>query len=370
MFVSSKRAVVSAALALLGLGAIAAPAEAAPETGWRLTSLSPGYSGDYFTDIAVTSANDAWAVGHGPCCDPEGRAVSHWDGVAWQPVTLPAIPEGVRYPALSAVGASSADDVWVFGEGMDGPSFGQHWDGAAWQSMTISPGVLIKQAAVVGPDDAWVTGLEWTDSGEKPVLEHYDGEQWTRTALPDDVEDVDAISADSASDVWVTGYAEGGAPVSLHWDGSALRTLELPTPSLDDDVRVWASDIVAAGPQDAWATGVLTSMGVRPGAVLWHWNGKRWKLVPVDAPQDSLTQVAPDGGHGVWLVSAGIRTTADLLHYADGTVTRQPAPVEPETTADIRELVRIPGTRSLWGAGSLTRDGDSASAVFRYDPES
>jgi hypothetical protein len=50
-------------------------------------------------------------------------------------------------------------------------------------------------------------------------------------------------------------------------------------------------------------------------------------------------------------------------------LTREPAPVEPGTTANVDELALIPGTRSLWGAATLVNDdGQSAAAVYRYDP--
>jgi hypothetical protein len=202
------------------------------------------------------------------------------------------------------------------------------------------------------------------------MIEHYDGDQWTETPLPSTVRDVTAISADAANDVWATGNSDSSVPVTLHWDGSAWRTVGLPDPSLGDGVRVAVGDILVVGPHEAWASGFLTDMGLQPGPVLWHWNGKHWRLVTIDAPDDSLTRLASDGEHGVWMVSAGVRPTADLLHYSHGSLTREPAPVEPDTTAGVDEIVLIPGTHSLWGAGGLVRDGHSAATVYRYDPES
>jgi hypothetical protein len=372
MSVSSKCAAVFGALALLGIGTVTSPAGAAQETGWRIASVSPDYAGgDGFSDIAATGSNDAWAVGTAPCCEPDGRKISHWDGATWRSVVLPAAPQGALYPRLSTVGASSPENVWVFGDGADGPAFGHHWDGTTWRTTTFSPGVRIKETVVIGPGNAWVTGLEQTETGEKPITEHYDGDQWTRIPLPGTVQNVGAISAVSANDLWVIGDAEGGVPVTMHWNGSAWRTIDLPKPSLDKGVHVIAGDVLAVGPDDAWASGILADMGLRPGPVLWHWNGRRWSQVTVDAPQDSLAELAPDGSRGLWMVSAGVRPTADLLHYSHGRLTREPAPVEPGTTAGVDELVLIPGTRSLWGAGSLARDdGYSAAAVYRYDPAS
>jgi hypothetical protein len=369
MFVWPKRAVVLGAAALLGLGTVAHPAEAAQETGWRIATVSPSYSGgDGFRDVAAIGPDDAWAVGTAPCCDSDARRMSHWDGTAWQPVPLPPAPQDAQYPRLSTVGASSPDDVWAFGDGADGPAFGHHWDGTAWQTTVFGKDVRIKETAVIGTGDVWFTGLELTDTGERPVVEHYDGGQWARSPLPDGLEDVNAISATSADDVWLMGWA-AGVPVTLHWTGRAWRTIHLPEPALDAGVHVTEGDVVSVGPRDSWASGILTRDGLVPGPVLWHWNGRRWKLVTIDAPQDSLTELAPDGDGGLWMVSAGPRPTADLLHYSHGALTREPAPVEPGTTANVDEIVLIPGTRSLWGAATLVNEsGHSAAAVDRYDP--
>lgn len=371
MSISSKRALVIGALALLGLGAMTAPAGAAEEeTGWRIATLSPSYAGgDDYQDVTATGPDDAWAVGSAPCCDADARKISHWDGTAWRPVTLPAAPQGAVEPTLHSVGASSTDDVWVFGDGADGPGFAHHWDGVTWSTTVFGTEVRIKETAVLSPRNAWFTGLEWTEAtGDRPIIEHYDGNGWTRTPLPDTLEDVNAISATSANDVWAMGRS-GSAPVTLHWDGSAWRTIGLPAPDLDAGFGVAEGDILSVGPNDAWASGILFNDGVRPGPVLWHWTGRRWRLVNVDSPQDSLTTLAPDGRGGLWMVSAGPRPTADLLHYSRDGLTREPAPVEPGTTANVDELVLIPGTHALWGAATLTNDdGQSAAAVYRYDP--
>src|SRR4051812_309376 len=112
MLVLSKRAVVFGAIALIGLGGVSAPAAAATESGWRIASAASEHPGDGLSGIAATGPDDAWAVGTAPCCGADARKLSHWNGVAWQPFTLPAAPEGALEPTLSTVGASSPDDVW------------------------------------------------------------------------------------------------------------------------------------------------------------------------------------------------------------------------------------------------------------------
>src|SRR5262249_14292170 len=160
------------------------------------------------------------------------------------------------------------------------------------------------------------------------VAEHYDGDTWQPTPLPDDLEDINAISAVSATGPWMIADTADRMPVTMRWDGSAWRRLDLPRPAVDASLGVAARGGSSPGPDDAWATGVLTYQGVEPGAVLWHWNGRRWCSVTVDAPDDSLTGLAADGDHGVWIVSSGIRPSADLLHYSAGDVTREAAPTE------------------------------------------
>lgn len=369
MVVFLKRALGVGLLAVLVLGGAYSPAHAAPppEPGWRIFHSSPEFAGDEYTDLAVTGPDDAWAVGSEPCCQEDPRKISHWDGTAWQDVPPPALPDGIRYPALAHVAGSAPQNIWVFGLSTDGVAFGHHWDGSTWQTTVFGPDLQILDAVVLGPENAWFVGTKWNGEADRPIAQHYDGRTWTTMPLPATAESVSALSANR---IWAIGLSDKGTVVAMRWNGTAWRQSPLPLPSLPPDVRVRPADIVAVRPGEVWASGQLVRHEGLPGALLWRWNGLRWARARIDAPEETLSRLAPDGQGGLWIVSQGTRPSASLLHYGSGRLlSREPAPVQPGTDAGIEALALVPGTRSLWAAGVLNRaDGEWAAAIYRYDP--
>lgn len=369
MLISPKRLAATGILSLLTLGATPSLAHATPDPGWQINYVSPDFPRDDFSDIAATGPDDAWAVGAPPCCAGDNRRLSHWDGTRWQDVTLPAPPPTVETPFLSVVRASSPTDVWTFGGGSRGPelaAFGGHWDGTDWQTTEFEAGVRIQDAAVLGPADVWFVGTKDTETGSSPIAEHYDGTRWTSMAMPGVA---NAMSAVSANDIWAVGEPGGRAVGAMRWDGRSWRTVKLPKPSLGPGVFMSPGAVLAVGPRDVWASAVLgKDEGVWPGPVLWHWNGKRWTLVRINAPKDAVYQMASDGAGGLWIVSSHVSPSAALLHYSHGRVTREAAPVGSAENAQIMSVALIPGTRSVWGVGILDAEDSWAAAVFRYDP--
>lgn len=366
MLVSLKRAALAGVVGLLALGARPAAAQTAPAPEWRIAYTTPDFPGDGLEDLAATGPDDAWAVGTAPCCGRDARELLHWDGAQWQTVTPPPAPAKAFYPDLREVAASSPTDVWAFGSDANSLVFGHHWDGTTWRTTEFGKDVVIRDAVTLGSRDAWFVGTTGLETSEKPIAEHYDGDRWTTFALPGAPETVSAVASD---DIWAIGQVNG-APSAMHWDGRQWETNALPTPSVPSGVRVSASDILATGPDDVWASAVLTKNGLYPGAVLWHRSGGSWQQVPIDAPDDSVTKLASDGAGGLWMVSAGVRPSADVLHYGPGGLSRQAAPAGSGQDAQVNSITLVPGTRSVLGAGDLVLDGDSAATVYRYDPAS
>jgi hypothetical protein len=369
MLISPKRLAVTGILSLLTLSAAPSLAHAMPDPGWQINYMSPDFPGDGLSDIAATGPDDAWSVGTPPCCTADYRRLSHWDGTQWQDVTPPTPPPATETPYLSIVRASSPTDVWTFGGGYQGPAFaafGGHWDGTDWRTTEFEAGIQIHDAVVLGAADAWFVGTKDTETGSDPIAEHYDGTRWTTMALPGTA---NAISAVSANDIWAVGESGGQAVGAMHWDGRSWRTVKLPKPALGSGVFMSPGDVLAVGPHDVWASAVLgKEEGVWPGPVLWHWNGKRWALVRINAPKDAVEQLASDGAGGLWIVSSNVSPSAALLHYSHGRITREAAPVGSAEYAQIRSVALIPGTRSVWGVGTLDTESSWAAAVFRYDP--
>ncbi|MEW2354391.1 hypothetical protein [Spirillospora sp. NPDC029432] len=349
---------------LLGLGA----APAAAGTGWQVAHTSPGFPQDEFGDIAATGPDDAWAVGSGPCCGAPGepQKISRWDGTAWRDVAAPAPPGATSYATLTHVGASSPRNAWVFGIDGNGLTYGHRWDGTAWRTSVFEEYARIHDTAVTGPRSAWVVGMRPTADGEEPVSRRWDGQGWTVAPMPVPAQ---AVSDPPRGRPWAIGQGEGQPVVAMRWTGSAWRTVPLPKPELPPDVDAYPGDILALAPDDIWASAVLgKGESVWPGAVLWHWNGRRWRQVRIDAPRDSVERLASDGRGGLWIASTNVHESSYLLHYSKGRVTRHPAPLGDGTAANVQAIARVPGTGTVLAAGRLHGDnsGAWAATVWRY----
>jgi hypothetical protein len=131
----------------------------------------------------------------------------------------------------------------------------------------------------------------WAVGDSPGVILHFDGTNWTRTALKAALYGgpaLKAVAALSPSNVWAVGMvrpsaSEGWMPVVEHWNGTSWRRVSSPDPHPNLSRNLMA--IAAISASDIWAAG---SVGIE------NWNGTSWSLV-------SATQ----GGAGVAALSDG-----------------------------------------------------------------
>ncbi|MGI5329872.1 hypothetical protein [Actinomadura nitritigenes] len=254
--------------------------------------------------------------------------------------------------------------------------------------------------AAAGPTAIWAGGYQWQSSyvppfcGElgpcsprfyqNPVLQSGDGASWSWIGTPGMTGSgqITALDAVSATDVWAAGphdRSDGGncgTPYLAHLSGGAWNEVSAPPLTcffaLDaEGAGAWAAgyaDLAHGGSavyrwSGAWTaqdTGAMDVRAIRqrtPGDV-WtvgdggahHWDGSAWQSPPAPDGVWFTGPIADDGAGGVW--AAGARRNSPegsvLLHYADGAWR-----TEFETTAVVKGLTRVPGTRTLWAVGAL-----------------
>jgi hypothetical protein len=120
-----------------------------------------------------------------------------------------------------------------------------------------------------------------------PLLEVWDGTQWTRLAVPGN--EVSGVAEPAVNDLWVAVTKRQGGRLA-HWDGAAWRLY----PAMDFVGTSEVSNVLLAfSPNDVWAVG---SAGVDPRLssletkgkpwlqnrlTALHWDGVRWRSVPI-----------------------------------------------------------------------------------------
>lgn len=96
-----------------------------------------------------------------------------------------------------------------------------------------------------------------------------------KTPNPNGNNDLFAISAESATDIWAVGL------ISAHFDGK--KWTAFPVVQADE----WDS-VAAVSSKDAWAVGQISQNGLHFSRIQ-HWDGKQWSLV--DSPHFSLGDI-------------------------------------------------------------------------------
>ena len=136
---------------------------------------------------SALSGSSIWAF--------DGFIVAHWNGHTWNRTSVRKLlppklkPTGINNPAVTAIYARSADNVWAVGNGDDeddgGPVVVLHYNGHAW-SRVAGPAFagfgVLGQVAPAGASGLWIPN-PGPESAPSQIL-HYAGGHLTAAALP------------------------------------------------------------------------------------------------------------------------------------------------------------------------------------------
>jgi hypothetical protein len=298
---------------------------------WSVAPSPQPSGGGRLDGVTAIDADDAWAAGFTDT-QPFRTLLEHWDGTAWRRVHSPSPGQKHYGSALYAIDAVSSTDVWAVGShaadgGNGDASLAEHWDGTRWKVVPTPNEIkagsnYLKGVAAIGPDDVWAAGF-WFSNAQfvgHPLMEHWDGKAWSLVEVPRmgiDDNDLYAIAASSATDVWAVGvYRDDHGidrPLIEHYDGAAWSIVRGDTP----DAYQTLYGVSAVSASAAWAAGP-TSVG----AWTERWNGSKWKGVPAQNPGSQTDQLfaisALDPTHA-WAVgnwsNEGEQTIQPLIEY-------------------------------------------------------
>ena len=232
---------------------------------WRTVLSGARTGGPVLRGLAALAPDDVWAVG-----SLRGAPfATHWNGAAWRPAALPAVPDAGSLNAVSG----TATDLWAVGAGADAAHIlTLRFDGTTWTQVAdagVSDGGLLTVAAI-DPNDVWAAG--------DALLQHFDGTKWR------DVSQTfsgvrETLAAAAPTSVWLAGAAGVVAYDGDDWSPVSAQALDV--------YRLTAPQFVAASavsPTDVWVAGTLGTGGTATAPLIVHFDGTAWRLA-VDAVQ-------------------------------------------------------------------------------------
>jgi hypothetical protein len=278
------------------------PVAAAAAAGWRqIYSSAAGVPG--LLSVVAPSGRDAWAMGG--TRSGTGTLFLHWNGIRWR---LAQVAGAGGFVGATEAAASSDRNVWVFG--VQRNSYGVRalrFDGTAWHRVGMPHDVLGGTPVVLSRSDVWFNGgfscvtVAGHRSRCRTKVWHWDGLNWSAQVFRTMVVD---MAGSSSGHVWliglnsIRGMPSGratGRPVLYRWNGSTWVHIFVPNP------RVRGVPAIAASSNtDLWLEQSPVLASARKDELV-HWNGVKWKDVPVPAGMPTGSPPVPDRRGGVWL---------------------------------------------------------------------
>jgi hypothetical protein len=382
---------------------------AATETGPGVAGDAVTLDGDHWTvvpspsigtfdhnlaAVSAASISDAWAVGSFYPPDGDGTVLralgEHFDGKRWTAFPLPNVGPNVN--SLLHVSMLSSGEAWAVGYFISAhfkqKTLIEHFDGATWTVVpSPSPGArqnILYQVAALSSRDVWAVGGTQDDTSTWHTLaEHWDGTHWS--VVPTDDPGVTgnllyAVSAASSSNVYATGQLAGakfpGKALVEHWDGKTWQVVPTPLDSGGTDIPLGlttaGSTVTIVGDRES-STAPYTTLVA---------SGDERGLAIDASPskgrgENDLFSVTTSGDGSLWAVGwyidprTGNHNTL-VEHKMNGSWTivssPNPQPPPPGTPGDdgLASVAAIPKGGGLWAVGDTTNVDGNLAPLILY----
>jgi hypothetical protein len=378
---SVRKLVGCIAIALGSLAVMAPPTVTAAvnqcDPPWTIVpSPDGGRTGNGLYGVAAAGANDVWAVGT-YFSDQQQKArslIEHWDGTAW---TVVGHPEFGQDSFLLDVDAVTPTDIWAVGYYHTvefQKTFALHWDGSTWTVVpTVDQGLesSVWGIEAVTSTDVWAVGTATSPDGSRtrPLIEHWDGTEWSVVTAADPggrSSGLVSVSAASDHDVWAVGDRVVGQlqhrTLVEHWDGSEWIIVRSPDPSPMGDELM---DVLAVGTNDVWAVGSMTIRSGQDARLIEHWNGESWRVVGSPSlPGSTLEGIGGVASDDLWAV--GTHGDLSLTERWNGARWIQVDSPSVGLWTTLHEVAAV-APNDVWAVGSqLANDGRVHTFVMHH----
>jgi len=288
-------------------------------------------TGNILNGVTATSPSDVWAVGFSFDCSSDLKpTILHFDGSRWSVAASPKLLT-TGNSALNGITAFAPNNIYAVGyqPASNGAVLAlvEHFDGSAWSVVstpeTESNGVVLTAVTASSANDVWAVGDSTDEATEsvQTLVEHFDGTRWTIVPSPNPLPKaflnqnvLQSVTAVSPQDVTAAGFildATLHRELTLieHWDGKKWSVVPSPNGSTAAGVQNVLMAVSAFNSNDAYAVGFLNdaSTSAQPETLVEHFDGSKWSIVPSPTPgvaQHLNGTFARRNSRQIWAVGA------------------------------------------------------------------
>jgi hypothetical protein len=252
---------------------------------WAIGSLVERYDGTNWVAMSspagvalrgldVVSPTEVWVAGY----SGSAAAVAQWKNGTWTTRYTQA-STGRHLTVFEAIAVTGADDVWAVGWDRDYNAPGRpvsslvvHFDGTSWRREdTPNPANrnTLMDVVALANGDVFAVGVAQDTSGggitPRSLMLRKQGATWSPLPVPQgeagSQDQLLSVAAVSSSSVWSVGYYSSPSsglyePLLVHWTGNGgAGTLAVSHPSPALTVSALASGVSATPTGNLWAAG-------------------------------------------------------------------------------------------------------------------
>ena len=230
-----------------------------------------------------------------------------------------------------------------------------HFNGTSWSTAAkrFSGFGELTGVTAFSSSNVWVFGAPGANPGFGTW--HYNGRSWTQspTATKDGIAFASALSPSS---MWTIGSVSAGEDSVFRYTGSWHQV----TASALTGLQFHA--ILARATGNVWALANIATNAFRP--YLAHLTGSGWSRIRVPYSVDPI-DMSSDGAGGLWITALDSSNAWWAIHRtASGRWSRGSL----GKSARMFGLTLVPGTVSLWGAGSVGLQAGSNATIWAHGP--
>ena len=370
------------------------PAAVSPWTVVPSPNIGP--NDNDLSAISGRSASDIWAVG-GLLPNANATVVRtlavHYNGTSWSDVPTPDVgSQANSFYGVAALpdGTAWATGIYTTSSGHTSQALTEHWNGHSWTIVPAAdPGSqddMLYGATGVTDSDVWaVGGYSGPDGFFHPLIEHWNGHNWTATPVKGVSGDdgvLTAITSAPGEGVWATGQLTSHGPdqqVVLHLVGSSWLVTHGAVRTPGGAVASAYPESIGVSPLGAWLAGNdraghagFSTLVEGPGP-----GGHPKELTtPNPTPQDNyLAGIAPViGGHDAWAVGYSLPVStgnaASLIEFGSATggwmTVPSPDPGAVNKGNTFINAVFALGNDKVWAAGTFDGPTGQRTLILRF----